>query len=232
MNDLTQGAAPAPQPNGETTVNEPTQADIGFPVEIDYTNAFPGAPQRALSDIKWFVVHDTEGHEQGSEQVLLGPGASVHSLIDTDGACEYMVPIDTTAWTAGNDAVSRLAVQVELVGFRDGHEGGYTEAQYQSMANFFRWCVAQGMTGVPLVYIGRQDADGGPLPDVAGMLGHEDVPNPNAPGAWGGVSGHTDPGPLFDWNKFIGLCGNGVVTPVVPVPNVPASRFFPRRTTR
>lgn len=191
--------------------NEPTQADIGFPVEVDYTTAFPGAPTRALSDIRFFVMHDTEGGEQGSESVLLGGGASVHALIDTDGALEYMVPIDTTAWTAGNDAVSRLAVQVELVGFASGQ---YPEEQYQSVAAFFKWCVAQGMANVPLIYRGKSSADG-ILPDENGVIGHQDVPNPNRPGSWGGVSGHTDPGPNFQWDKFLALAG-GPITPPQP----------------
>lgn len=202
---------------GGHAVAEPTQTDIGYPVEIDYTT-FTG-PERALADIQWWVTHDTEGGEQGSESVLKGGTASVHAMIDRNGSLEYMVPITLTAWTPGNDAVAKLSINVEKVGFA---ATGYTEAQYQSEAAFYRWCVREGVTGIPATYIGKVDKDGGPLPDVPGMLGHQDVPNPNVPGAWGGVAGHTDPGPLWDWAHFIALC-----TGAAPPPGIsPTYRKF------
>jgi N-acetyl-anhydromuramyl-L-alanine amidase AmpD len=202
---------------GTATMSEPTQADIGYPVEIDYASLI--GPDRSLAAVQWFIVHDTEGGEQGSEGVLKGQSASVHALIDTDGAFEYMVPIEKTAWTAGNDAVSKLAIQVELVGF--AANAAYPEEQYRSMAAFFRWCQSRGMN-IPVTYIGKVDANGGPLPDVPGIIGHQDVPNPNVPGAWGGVSGHTDPGPHFDWQHFIDAINGAPITPH----GSPTYRFF------
>jgi len=200
--DTASPAAPpvVPPAQGGTPVgNEPTQDDIGYPVEVDYATLI--GPDRAVADVQWFIVHDTEGGEQGSEGVLKGNTASVHAMIDTDGSLEYMVPIEKTAWTAGNDAVSKLAIQVELVGFA---ANSYPEEQYKSLAAFYRWCQARGMT-VPVAYIGRADKDGGPLPDAPGIIGHQDVPNPNVPGAWGGFAGHTDPGVNFDWQHFVDL---------------------------
>lgn len=188
---------------GQPMSNVPTEADIGYPVRIDYASLI--GPARDLGSVKWFVQHDTEGGYQGSLSVLKGNTASVHALIDTDGALTFMVPLGRTAWTAGNDQVSRQAVQCEWVGFASK---GYTEDQYRSGAAFVRWCIAQGMTGVPVTYIGKVDADGGPEPDVPGILGHQDVPNPDVPGRWGGVSGHTDPGPLFKWDHFLALIGS------------------------
>jgi hypothetical protein len=106
-----------------------------------------------------------------------------------------MVPLSITAWTPGNDAVAEQSINVEMSGLQSK---GYTDAQYKSMAAFFRWCVTQGCA-IPAEYAARTGR--------AGILGHQDVLNPEWPDAvnqWGGISGHTDPGPLFDWNKFIG----------------------------
>jgi hypothetical protein len=83
------------------------------------------------------------------------------------------------------------------------------------------------MTGVGTKYYWPHppDADGGPLPDVPGIIGHYGVPNPNKPGQWGGFAGHTDPGNDFDWPRFIALLGN---TPPTPTPGPPPDlRVFP-----
>jgi len=225
--------APQPQPPGGATVATaqwidgsnvpvPTSDDIGFRVDVDWTD-FVG-DSRAMGDIQWFIEHDTEGYHAGDLATLHTRAGSTHALVDKDGSLTFMVPLHLTAWTPGNDPVARKSVNVENSGFRDGRDGGYTEQQMQANANFYKWCVAQGMTNVPAVYIGKDDADGGPFPDHNGMLGHEDVPNPNVPGRWGGASGHTDPGPLWDWNGFITLCTG---TNPQPGPNGSATyRFF------
>lgn len=190
----------------------PTQDDIGYPVTIDLVGT--RGPARALGAVEWFVVHDGEGSYGSVVSTLSNnPNASAHAVIAHDGRLTYMVPIEYTAWHPGNDAVAVASIGVEQEGYADGHDGGYTSDQYRSMAAFFRWCVTQG-AAVPAEYIGRRDADGGPLPDVPGIIGHSDVPNPNVPGAWGGVSGHTDPGPLYDWQQLIADIGGASPQPL------------------
>jgi hypothetical protein len=173
----------------------PSDKDIGFPVRVHW--AADQGPARNLSSVNKFVVHDTEGTMASDEPELTRDDAKIascHALIAPDGLLVFMVPLSITAWTPGNDAVAEQSINVEMSGFQTK---GYTEAQYKSMAAFFRWCVAQGCS-IPAEYAARTGR--------AGILGHQDVPNPDWPDAvnqWGGVSGHTDPGPLFDWNKFI-----------------------------
>lgn len=199
-----------------------------MPVPYDrvHTSADIG-PSRALDSIRWFIVHDTEGHFAGDESVLTSAAApveSAHFLIGREqGQCVYIVPITETAWTAGNDQVGEQAVQVEMSGFA-GNGEGYTDYQYDKLAEIYRWCVAQGMTGVPPVYLGLHpaDTDGGPEPDDAGIIGHAGVPNPNGLSAsppWGGASGHTDPGPDFQWDRFIGLISGNAPQPPAPPDN-------------
>jgi hypothetical protein len=187
---------------GMTMIVGPTAEEIGYPVRL-HTAADLGPP-RALADIRWFIVHDTEGYFPGDEAVLTSaapPVESAHALIGRDGTLVCMVPLDRTAWTPGNDAVAVASVNAELSGFATEP---YTEEQYRSLAAFFRWCARQGCT-VPAAYVGRADADGGPLPDAPGIIGHRDVPDPDHPGQWGGVAHHTDPGPHFDWQRLIAL---------------------------
>ncbi len=181
----------------------PTQADIGFPTRTHW--AADVGPTRDLGNVQWFVVHDTEGFMAGDENILTSPALpveSAHALIDTDGSLVFMVPLDTTAWTAGNDLVSEQAIQVELSGFA---AAGFPDQQYHSLAAFFRWCRGQGMVNVPATYIGRRDADNGPLPDLPGIIGHQDVPD--GMGGWGGSKHHTDPGAFFDFTKLVTLIG-------------------------
>ena len=188
---------------GGMDVSNPTAADIGYPVTV--RRARDIGPARAVSDIAWFIVHDTEGGAwPGDAEYLLAPGgttASAHAVIGPNGDLWYEVPITATAWTPGNDTVAQRSVNVELSGFA---AKGYTDAQYRSLAAFFRWCVGQGMT-VPAKYVGRDD--------VPGICGHADVADPNHPGQWGGAGHHDDPGPLFDWNKLVAYIGATTDTP-------------------
>jgi hypothetical protein len=182
----------------------PTKEEIGFPVRVHW--AAETGPARPLTNINKFVVHDTEGYFANDEPYLAAataPVASCHALIAPSGELVFMVPLELTAWTPGNDVVAQQSINVEMSGFQTKP---YTDAQYKSMAAFFRWCLAQGCS-IPAEYAARTGR--------AGILGHQDVPNPFTPGAFGGASGHTDPGPLFDWNKFIGYIKGGV-QPVTP----------------
>lgn len=74
------------------------------------------------------------------------------------------------------------------------------------------------MVNVPAVYIGKIDANGGPEPDVPGILGHQDVPRDDGAPGWGGNYGHTDPGPTYQWDKLIAYIGGS------PMPQPPAPR--------
>lgn len=184
----------ANQGSGGTTMPTlPTEAEIGYPVRVH--DAADIGPERAIADVAWFIVHDTEGHFASDEAVLTSaepPVESAHALIDRDGTLVFMVPLDRTAWTPGNDDVARRSINVELSGFATEP---YTDAQYRSLAAFFRWCVTQGMT-LPAVYVGKEDRPG--------ICGHQDVADPDHPGQWGGVAHHTDPGPLFQWEMLVG----------------------------
>jgi hypothetical protein len=189
----------------------PTKEDIGYSVRVHW--AADQGDARNLSSVNWFVVHDTEGYMSNDEPYLAAPTdpqASCHALIAPSGELVFMVPLSITAWTPGNDAVANRSINVEMSGFQSK---GYTADQYKSMAAFFRWCVKQGCN-IPAEYAGKTGR--------VGIIGHQDVPNPywpNAANQWGGKSGHTDPGPLFNWERFIAMCkGVDPVKPYEPNP--------------
>lgn len=208
------------QPGGNVVEEEyPTEAAIGCLVRIEATDFDNGA--RDLSTVRWGVVHDTEGHFEGDIATLThgSRSGSIHAIIGRErGQFVASVPIRRSAYAAGNDLLGDAAIQVELSHAPQSGELDYTDWQYEALAAFYRWAIGQGAQ-IPLVYFWPHppDGDGGPLPDDPGFIGHYGVPNPNVPGAWGGISGHTDPGDAFDWPRFMALMQQGV-PPGVPAP--------------
>lgn len=165
---------------------------------------------RPLSSVKKDIMHDTEGGFGGDESELTRDDAkiaSAHALIGPTVAqgSVAMVPLNWTAYTPGNDAFAKVSINIEISGFESK---GYTDYQYQAAAAYHRWAVAQGCP-IPAVYVGTSGDDG--------ILGHQHVPNPYEWGAYGGASGHTDPGPRFEWNKYIALC-KGATMPELDLP--------------
>ena len=65
--------------------------------------------------------------------------------------------------------------------------------------------------------------------DRSHIIGHNEVPDPNKSGQYGGVGHHTDPGSYWDWTKYIGYveyyAGTTTTTPPRPPPK-------PRRRKR
>lgn len=225
IGSLDNGYATGIRDIANTLSTEVQEAPVGVPYDRIHFSADYG-PDRAVADIGWFVVHDTEGYFAGDEGVLTSAAAPVESASFLIGrtpedGCVYVVPIDKTPWCCANQSVDKRGVSVELSGFRGQ---AYTDYQYQKLAEVFRWCRSQGMVNVPPVYIGRVDADGGPLPDLPGIIGHQDVPD--GAGGWGGEGHHTDPGPTFDWGRLEREIGGGTVPSPAPAPAPTSELLF------
>lgn len=178
----------------------PTAADLGLtPDKVRIHKAADIGPYRDLSQVKWDIVHDTEGGAAGSEIELTsadGKIASCHAMILVDGSVVLMVPLDYTAWTPGNDYYAQRSINLEIVGWQTI---AYNDAQYRTYAAYHRWAVSKGCP-IANAYIGKKGLG-------SGILGHQDVPNPYIPGGYGGASGHTDPGPLFKWDLLVKYIG-------------------------
>lgn len=105
--------------------------------------------------------------------------ASSHFVIDAEGNCAYIVPIEAKAWTqAGGNP---WAVSYEIIA--TGKERAYlAPAGYAKLAKVMRWVSAR--TGIPM----RRGRIGGCAPSRSGIVQHRDGGT-----CWGG---HHDIGPF------------------------------------
>lgn len=114
---------------------------------------------------------------------IAGLEVSAHLLIDRQGQMTQFVPFDRRAWHAGRScyrgrqACNDFSIGIELEGTDDTP---YTDAQYRTLTAVTRALLA--------CY---------PALDVGRIVGHSDI----APGR------KTDPGPAFDWPRFLQAVG-------------------------
>lgn len=114
---------------------------------------------------------------------IAGLEVSAHLLIERDGKMTQFVPFDRRAWHAGQscfegrEACNDFSIGIELEGTDDTP---YTDAQYSALAAVTRALLHT----YPVLARDR-------------ITGHSDI----APGR------KTDPGPAFDWVRFLAALG-------------------------
>ncbi|WP_433888868.1 N-acetylmuramoyl-L-alanine amidase [Streptomyces sp. CA-111067] len=166
--------------------NSSDKADYG---NYDITNRpLPGQTGDGQK-ITSIVIHDTEGDYGSALTTFQNPKAeaSTNYLIRaSDGLVTQVVQDKDTAWHAGNKSVNMHSIGIEHEGYaiKSGH--WYTEPQYESSALLVRYLTA--LYGIPR--------------DREHIFGHDEVPGPlNSY-----VAGmHWDPGPFWDWNRYMAL---------------------------
>ena len=99
-----------------------------------------------------------------------------------------MVPTKDVAWHAGNWYVNTHSVGIENEGFALQGAQWFTPKLYRSLARLTRYQAKR--FGFPL--------------NRAHVIGHDQVPGPSSPYQAGM---HWDPGPFFDWARFMALVG-------------------------
>lgn len=171
-------AAPA---DAATTVARPPL--VWLKGEGNFTKA-----HRTPQSIQRVVVHVTEGQFWGSVRWLKNPRAhaSSHYVISRSGRIVQLVHVSDVAWHSGNGAVNRDSVGIEHEGFTDD-PAGFTDRQYLASARLVAWLASRSLMPI----------------DRAHVIGHAEVPSPG--GGLGGSSHHTDPGPNWDWNRYLAL---------------------------
>src|SRR5262245_8760312 len=148
----------------------------------------PGG-QMATMNIKYIIIHDTEGSYSSAINTFQDPASQVsaHYVIrSSDGAVTEMVRPDDVSWGAGDWYVNMHAINIENEGFAAQGRAWYSQAMYQADAALVRYLAAA--SGIPL---NRQH-----------ILGHEDVPGPTDALT---AAQHWDPGPFWNWNHFMAL---------------------------
>ena len=143
---------------------------------------------RHPESIDKIVVHVTEGAFWGSVRWLQSPRAhaSSHYIVARNGRIVQLVHLSDIAWHAGNWKVNSHSVGIEHEGYTYGPEG-FTDAQYQSSARLAAWIARRSLMPI----------------DRKHIIGHAEVPAPG--GGRGGSSHHTDPGPHWNWRRYLQL---------------------------
>ena len=143
---------------------------------------------RSPRSLESIVVHVTEGAFWGSVRWLKNPRAhaSSHFIVSRSGKIVQLVHVSDIAWHAGNWRVNRGSVGIEHEGFTYG-SGGFTAAQYESSARLTAWLARRALMPI----------------DREHVIGHAEVPAPS--GGRGGAGHHTDPGPHWNWKRYVAL---------------------------
>jgi N-acetyl-anhydromuramyl-L-alanine amidase AmpD len=138
--------------------------------------------------IRTIVIHVTEGSYLGSIQWLRNPRsrASSHYVVSQRGEIAQLVRDDDIAWHAGNYLINRNSIGIEHEGWT-WRPGTITDSEYRSSARLSAYLARRYVMPI----------------NRSRFIGHADVPDPNNPGKRGGFSHHMDPGPYWDWNRYL-----------------------------
>jgi N-acetyl-anhydromuramyl-L-alanine amidase AmpD len=144
---------------------------------------------RTAETIDELVVHATEGRFLGSVRWLRNHRSrgSSHYVVSRRGEVVQLVSVTDVAWHAGNAWVNRHSIGIEHEGWT--YRGGFTDSQYRASARLAAYLATR--YSIPL--------------DREHVIGHNEVPNPRRPGAYGGSDGHQDPGRRWNWGKYMKL---------------------------
>jgi len=142
-------------------------------------------------EIRYIVIHDTEGGYAGSlaSFQISNTYASAHYLIRaSDGLVTQVVQNKDEAWHAANKSMNMHSIGIEHEGYAIKDGSWYTEPQYESSAALVKYLAAK--YDIPL--------------DREHIIGHDEVPGVLDANV---KSQHWDPGPFWDWNHYMQLLG-------------------------
>jgi hypothetical protein len=144
--------------------------------------------------VDYVVIHDTEVPYAPTIAEFQDPHAYVSAHYVTrssDGLVTQMVPTGDIAWHAGNWYVNTHSIGIENEGYATD-PSFFTDALYTSLAKLTRYVADRHGVTVDRLHI----------------IGHDQVPGPTEPYQAGM---HWDPGPYFDWARFMSLVGAPIV---------------------
>ncbi|MEV7793608.1 N-acetylmuramoyl-L-alanine amidase [Streptomyces sp. NPDC087512] len=163
---------------------------------VDYA----GARWVAASDANWrradrpddygidmVIVHVTQGSFASAVKAFQDPGhkAATHYIVGQDGHVTQMIRELDVAYHAGNRDYNERSVGIEHEGFVDRPQD-FTAAMYAASARLTAGICAR--YGIPV--------------DRERIIGHVEVPGTD----------HTDPGPHWDWDRYMKLVRRAVTS--------------------
>ncbi len=134
--------------------------------------------------IYYIVIHTIEGTAAGAISWFKNPASKVsaHYIVDYSGAITQMLTDGDKGWHAGNSYYNTHSIGIEHAGY--AYKNYWTEAEYAASATLTRYlCLTYG---IPM--------------DRKHIIGHVEVPGAT----------HTDPGPYFNWDKYMKMVKEGV----------------------
>ncbi|MEN3585628.1 peptidoglycan recognition family protein [Streptomyces sp. ZYX-F-203] len=170
------------------------------PGEVDHV----GARWIAASEANWrradrpddygidrVVVHVTQGSLASAVSAFRNPGhrAAAHYIVGQDGRVTQMIRELDVAYHAGDRDYNEHSVGIEHEGFVDRPED-LTDAMYEASAGLTAGICAR--YGIPT--------------DRDHLVGHVEVPGTD----------HTDPGPHWDWDRYLTLVRRARTAPSPP----------------
>ncbi|MFI1394795.1 N-acetylmuramoyl-L-alanine amidase [Streptomyces sp. NPDC020681] len=164
--------------------------------ELDH----PGAEWTAASRANWrladrpddytidrVIIHVVQGSYPSALRVFKDPGhgAATHYVVRKDGHVAQMIRELDVAFHAGNRSFNERSIGIEHEGFVDRPQG-FTAAMYSASALL--------TAGICVRY---------EIPvDRKHIIGHVEVPGTD----------HTDPGPHWDWNRYMAMVHKAMPT--------------------
>ncbi|MBC7273539.1 MAG: N-acetylmuramoyl-L-alanine amidase [Streptomyces sp.] len=138
--------------------------------------------------IDMVIVHVTQGSFDSAVQVFQDPGhgAASHYIVRDDGHITQMIRELDVAYHAGNRDYNERSVGIEHAGFVDRPED-FTDAMYAASARLTAGICRR--YGIPV--------------DREHIIGHVEVPGTD----------HTDPGPHWDWDRYLRLVRRASTAP-------------------
>ncbi|MFH8880917.1 N-acetylmuramoyl-L-alanine amidase [Streptomyces californicus] len=173
------------------------------PGELDY----PGATWVPASEANWrradrpgdftvdrVIIHVTQGSFASAVKVFQDPAhqAATHYIVGQDGRVVQMIRELDVAYQAGNRSYNERAVGIEHEGFVDRPKD-LTKEMYAASARLTASICARH--GIPV--------------DREHIIGHVEVPGTD----------HTDPGPHWDWERYMELVRRAATAPATASPS-------------
>ena len=150
----------------------------------NYTNS----NRETSYDINKIVIHVAEGSYSGTISWFENctAQASAHYVVSRKGGVAQCVRDEDIAWHAGWWNTNTASIGIEHAGYIS-NSNSFTYKMYHASARLSAWCCKKYK--IPI--------------DRTHIIGHYQVPG--CPGYGGGNHCHTDPGPYWDWKKYIRL---------------------------
>ncbi|MEU5296877.1 N-acetylmuramoyl-L-alanine amidase [Streptomyces umbrinus] len=144
------------------------------------------------------IIHVTQGSYASAVKVFQNPahGAATHYIVRQDGRVTQMIRELDVAFHAGNRDFNERSVGIEHEGFVDRPKD-FTDAMYEASARLTARICAR--YDIPV--------------DRKHIIGHVEVPGTD----------HTDPGPHWDWGRYIPLVRKAAEQSASPSPE-PSTR--------